>query len=176
MFTGTIIGNLGADAEVRDSNGQKFVSLSIGETRKFKKADGTEITETNWYDATINNAEHPVLPFLKQGVKVCVQGDVSLRVYSSKKDRMMKAGATIRVQKIELCGGSSDDVPRRLIDPDTAAIYETQKYYWIPFDTKSMNKDEVKSLVDERGRQFTMNKQGFVVPVPEEKQQQEGEG
>lgn len=176
MFTGTIIGNLGADAEVRDSNGQKFVSLSIGETRKFKKADGTEITETNWYDATINNAEHPVLPFLKQGVKVCVQGDVSLRVYSSKKDRMMKAGATIRVQKIELCGGSSDDVPRRLIDPDTGAVYETQKYYWINFDTKSMTENEKKYLIDDRGRQYVMDNKGFVAPVTDEKQPQEGEG
>jgi len=176
MFTGTIIGNLGADAEVRDSNGQKFVSLSIGETRKFKKADGSEITETNWFDATINNADHPVLPYLKQGVKVCVQGDVSLRVYSSKKDRMMKAGATIRVQKIELCGGSSDDVPRRLIDPDTAVIYETKKYYWIPYDTKSLKKGDVKGLVDERGRQFMMDDKGFVEPVPEECQPQKGEG
>lgn len=167
MFNSTIIGNLGADAEVRESNGKKFVVLSIADSRKVKANDGSEKTITNWYDAIIGNVEHPVLPYLKQGVKVCVQGSTSLRVFSSKKDRMMKAGATIHVDTIELCGGMSDDVPRRLIDPETAAIYDVTKHYWVAFDTKGMKKDAMKTLVDERGRQYIMNKTGFVKPVQE---------
>lgn len=173
MFISTIIGNLGADAEVKDSNGKKFVTLSIAESRKIKQQDGTERTITNWYDAIIGDENHPVLPFLKQGVKVCVMGDTSLRVFSSKKDRMMKAGATIHVQRIELCGGSSDDVPREIIDPDTSTIYNPQKYYWINFDTKGMKKDELKEFIDVRGRRFVMNKQGFVAPMQEEQPAEE---
>ena len=168
MFNVTIIGNLGADAEVRESNGKKFIVLSIADSRKFKKDDGTDLTVTNWYDAIISNVNHPVLPFLKQGVKVCVQGQCSLRVYSSKKDRMMKAGATCHVETIELCGGSSDDVPRRVIEPETAQIFDVTKHYWISVDTKQWKKDEVRTFVDERGRQFLVNKGGFVVPVQEE--------
>lgn len=164
MFTAHVIGNLGSDAEVVESNGKKFVTLSIADSRKFKKDDGTEVTQTTWIDAIINNVDAPILPYLRQGVKVCVYGNVSLRVYSSKKDRMMKAGATIHVLSIELCGGSSDDVPRELIDPETAMVFQTNKYYWVNRDNSKMKKDEMFTLVDAKGRAYQMNKQGFVIP------------
>lgn len=172
MFQAQVIGNLGADAEVVESNGSRFITLSIADTRKFKKQDGTEVSQTTWLDAIISNVDHPVLPYLKQGVKVCVTGNVTLRVYSSKKDRMMKAGATIHVLSIELCGGSSDNVPRRLIDPDTAQVFDTTKYYWINVDTKGMKKDDMRLLVDEKGNRFLMNKLGFVVPEPQPQAEQ----
>lgn len=166
MFTSVVIGNLGSDAEVVRSNGKEFVTLSIADSRKFKDANGNETTQTTWIDAIIGNIDHPVLPFLKQGVKVCVYGNVSLRVYSSKKDRMMKAGATIHVLSIELCGGSSDDVPRQVIDPTTGQVFDTTKHYWINRDNSKMKKDELYQLIDQRGREYMMNKAGFVVPVP----------
>lgn len=175
MFTAHVIGNLGADAEVVSSNGSQFITLSVADTRKFKKQDGTETSQTTWIDAIINNVEHPVLPFLKQGVKVCIYGNLSLRVYSSKKDRMMKAGATIHVLSIELCGGSSDDVPRQLIEPDTGALYDVTKHYWVNRDNSKMKKDEVHTLIDARGRQYSMSKAGFVVPIPGENQEQNSE-
>lgn len=165
MFTSFVIGNLGSDAEVVSSNGSQFVTLSIADSRKFKQEDGTEKTVTTWIDAIISNANHPVLPFLKQGVKVCVYGNVSLRVYSSKKDRMMKAGATIHVISIELCGGSSDDVPRQLIDPQTGLVHDVSKHYWVGRDNSKMKKDELYELIDMRGRHYSMNKAGFVIPV-----------
>ena len=165
MFTAHVIGNLGSDAEVVESNGKKFVTLSIADSRKFKNADGSEVTQTTWIDAIINNVDAPILPYLRQGVKVCVYGNVSLRVYSSKKDRMMKAGATIHVLSIELCGGSSDDVPRELIDPETAMVFQTNKYYWVNRDNSKMKKDEMFTLVDAKGRPYQMNKQGFVIPA-----------
>lgn len=165
MFTAHVIGNLGSDAEVVQSNGKKFVTLSIADSRKFKNADGSEVNQTTWIDAIINNVDAPILPYLRQGVKVCVYGNVSLRVYSSKKDRMMKAGATIHVLSIELCGGSSDDVPRELIDPETAIVFQTNKYYWVNRDNSKMKKDEMFTLVDAKGRPYQMNKQGFVIPA-----------
>lgn len=163
-----VIGNLGSDAEVKDSNGQRFVTFSVADSRKIKKQDGTQVDVTNWVDCIISDVNHPVLPYLKAGVKVCVIGSSSLRVFSSKKDRMMKAGQTIHVFNIELCGGSSDDVPHQVIDPETALVYEVQKYYWVPFDTKEMKKEGIKLMVDAKGRQYGMNAQGFVAPVPDE--------
>jgi len=90
-----------------------------------------------------------------------------MRVYSSKKDRMMKAGLTINVQSIELCGGQSELVPRSLIDPDTAAVYNTQKYYWTDAPTKGMRSADTKVLVDERGGEYVMDFHGFVAPKQE---------
>lgn len=160
-----VIGNLGADAEVVTSNGQSFISLSIADSRKFKKQDGTEVTQTNWVDAIISNADHPVLPYLKQGVKVCVIGNSSLRVYSSKKDRMMKAGQTIHVLSIELCGGSSDEVPRQLIDPETGLMHSVFKFFYVDPGTFPQAISPGKKLTDQKGREYVMNETGLVTPL-----------
>lgn len=162
MFRAEIIGNLGADASVMESNGSKFVTMRIAHTDAYKDEQGNKHEKTVWVDATMNDAESKLLPYLKQGVKVFVRGNASLRVYSSPKDRCMKAGVTLSVREIELVGGSSDDVPRQLIDPATGMLFESQKYYWINRDNKDMKKDDVMQLVDARGNQYVMNKAGFV--------------
>ena len=162
MFRAEIIGNLGADASVMESNGSKFVTMRIAHTDAYKDEQGNKHEKTVWVDATMNDAESKLLPYLKQGVKVFVRGNASLRVYSSPKDRCMKAGVTLSVREIELVGGSSDDVPRQLIDPATGMLYESQKYYWINRDNKEMKEDDLMQLVDARGNQYVMNKAGFV--------------
>lgn len=167
MFKVEVIGNLGADAEIKDANGAKFVSFRIADTQKFKDQAGNEQTETNWIDCTMSNTESKVIQYLKAGVKVFVRGNASLRVYSSQKDRCMKAGLKVFVLEVELCGGSSDDVPRQVIDPETAAIYDTTKYYWCNCPTKGMKKEDRKELTDVRGGRFLMNNQGFVARIPE---------
>lgn len=165
MNQAIVIGNLGADAEVKESNGQKFISMSIADTRKYKRQDGTEVSSTQWVDAIIGNVNHPVLPFLKQGVKVCVIGAQTLRVYSSKKDRMMKAGMTIHVSTIELCGGSSDEVPRQLIDPNTGQVWPTQKFYWVNRPMTDLMEGESLVMIDSRGNEFSVTAAGWVSRV-----------
>lgn len=165
MLKVELIGNLGADAEVKDSQGNKFVAMRIAHSEKWKTQDGQEHERTIWVDATMNDVESKILPYLRQGVKVFVRGNASLRVYSSPKDRCMKAGLTISVREIELVGGQSEDVPRRLIDPQTAALYEVTKHYWCNRNNDDLAQDAMYGLVDERGRQFVMNKGGFVVPA-----------
>lgn len=159
-----VIGNIGADAEIKDSQGQKFVTFRVANTDKWKDANGVEHAQTDWVDCVLNNAESKLVPYLKQGVKVFVRGNARLRVYSSKKDRMMKAGLSINVLEVELCGGSSDDVPRQLIVPETGAIVNVDKWYHVPMDTKHFKKDDIGVLVDQRGRQYLFNKACWVIP------------
>lgn len=170
MFRGEIIGNLGADAEVKESNGSKFVTMRIAHSDVYKDEQGNKHEKTTWVDATMNDADSKLLPYLKQGVKVFVRGSLSLRVYSSPKDRCMKAGVTISIREIELVGGSSDDVARQLIDPATGMLYDTKKYYWVNRDNEAMNKDEVYTLVDSRGNEYVMVKDGFVITKQAETQ------
>ena len=167
MLKVEVIGNLGADCVVKESNGSQFATFRLADTSKYKTQNGEEKEVTNWIDCVINNAESKVIPYLKQGVKVFVRGNGSLRVYSSKKDRCMKAGLQVSVTEVELCGGSAEAVPRQLIDPENGALYDTQKYYWCNADTKGMKKADTRLLVDQRGGQYLMNNQGFVCPLPE---------
>lgn len=172
MLKVELIGNLGADVEVKESNGSKFATFRIADTSRYKTQSGEDKEVTNWIDCSYNNVESKVLPYLKAGVKVFVRGNASLRVYSSKKDRCMKAGLQVSVQEIELCGGNNDTVPRQVIDPENGTIFDTAKYYWCNAPTKGMKKDDLKLLVDARGNQYAMNHQGFVAPVPEQTEEE----
>ena len=80
MFKVEIIGNLGADCEIKESNGSKFVTMRIAHTTSYVKDDGSKQESTIWVDVTLNNAESKVIPYLKQGVRVFVRGNGSLRV------------------------------------------------------------------------------------------------
>lgn len=172
MLKVELIGNLGADVEVKESNGSKFATFRIADTSRYKTQSGEDKEVTNWIDCSYNNVESKVLPYLKAGVKVFVRGNASLRVYSSKKDRCMKAGLQVSVVEIELCGGNNDTVPRQIIDPENGAIFDTAKYYWCNAPTKGMKKEDLKLMVDARGNQYAMNNQGFVAPVPEQAEEE----
>lgn len=165
MFKVEVIGNIGADAEVKDVQGNKFVTFRVAHSTKFKNQQGQDVDETVWIDCTMNDTESKIIPFLKAGTKVFVRGNASLRVYSSPKLKMMVAGIRVSVWEIELCGGVSDSVPRQLIDPSNGQIFDVQKYYWINKPTSDMKQDEFVQLIDKGGREYMMNYGGFVQPV-----------
>ena len=167
MFKVEFIGNLGADAEVKDVNGSKFVTFRVAHVDKWTTQTGDKKEVTTWADVTLNNVESKVVPFLKTGVKVFVRGNGDLRVYSSPKDRCMKAGLRIAALEIELCGGVAELVPRQVINPEDGAIYDTQKYYWCNASTKGMKAQDVRELIDQRGNRYWLNNKGFVAPIPE---------
>ncbi len=174
MLKAELIGNLGADAEIKSGEGYSFVSMRIANTEKWKAEDGTEHTDTQWIDVVYSKTDSGLLPFLKSGVKVFVRGFVRLRVYSSQKDRKMKAGLTINATEIELCGGSSDVVPRQLVIPETGDIVDVAKYYQANVDTSKWKKDDTGFLVDKAGNQYELRKGGWVAPiVAEDSQDQE---
>lgn len=174
MIKVEVIGNLGADCEVKESNGNKFGACRVAHTEKYTDAQGNVHESTIWVDIVIPDAENKVIPYLKAGVKVFVRGNANLRVYSSQKDRCMKAGLTINAREIELCGGSSDAVPRQLIDPTNGQIFEVRKCYWVGKDTKSMAVSDVALMVDAKGGRYSMDANGFVQPFVDESESEEG--
>lgn len=168
-----VIGNLGADAEVKVSNGSKFVAFRVASTDKWTDDNGQKHEEVNWIDCTMANADSKVVQFLKAGVKVFVRGNAKARVYSSPKLRKMVASIQCAVMEVELCGGSSDTVPRQLIEPQTGALIDVQKYYRANADTSKWEKTDVGILLDKAGREYVMNKDCWVAPSQTEEQQQD---
>lgn len=158
MQTLSIIGNLGADAVVREANGQKFVSFKVADTQKFTDQKGNERETTTWISCALSGDGGKLLPYLKAGVKVFVMGRPSYRIYSSERDRQMKAGVDLHVISIELAGGSSDDVPRRLVDPSTGSLVDVSKWYWVQGFANCQ-------LVGVRGGVYNVDAQGFVKPA-----------
>lgn len=166
MFTTSIIGHIGADAVTKAENGRSFTTFRVAISRKWRDQQQVEHSETTWVDCVMN--ERPaVCDYLKQGAMVYVSGDTRLRVYSSAKDRCMKAGLSISVRQVELLGGSSDDVPRRLYDSD-GALHEVRKAYYS--DVKKC------TLLDVRGGQFSVDKNGWITRVQANETDQSNQG
>lgn len=174
MFKVEFIGNLGADAEIKESNGSKFVTMRVAHTDKWTTESGEKREITTWADVTMSNTESKVIPFLKSGVKIFVRGNGSLRLYSSPTEKKMKAGIQCSATEIELCGGVAELVPRQLIEPETGSLIDTTKYYWCNAETKGMKNNDTKLLIDTRGNQYLMDKRGFVAPVPAQDDSQPG--
>lgn len=170
MFKAEVIGNLGADAEIKSGEGYSFVSMRVANTEKWKDENGGEHTQTEWIDVVYSKTDSALIPFLKSGMKIYVRGFVRQRVYSSAKDRKMKAGVTINATEIELCGGGNDAVPRSLIIPETGDIVEVTKYYQANVDTSKWKKDDQGVLVDRQGNSYQLIKGGWVAPLKTEEE------
>lgn len=165
MFEANVIGNLGADVEIKSYNGKQFASFRIADSNVYTDENNVRHESTTWIDCTYQNVDAKILQYLKAGVKVFVRGRISLRVYSSAKERRMVPGAQVFVSSIELCGGSSDAVPRQVIDPDTGGLLAVTKHYWSDPAPFKIKKNASKELLDTRGRRYVMNASGFIEPL-----------
>lgn len=171
MLQVQIIGNLGADAEVKTANGRSFVSFNVAHTEKWTGADGTEHEDTTWVSCALSGDGGRVLPYLKRGTCVYCHGRASLRVYSSKKARTMVAGLNLSVDRIELVGGRVDDVPREVIADDGRVLRTFRAYY---VDTQAAGdlmpaSGTVTPLHDQRGAVYQLDANGYVWPLVEPK-------
>lgn len=100
MLQFSILGNLGADAEKKEYNGRPFVSFRVAHSEK--RQDGTEAT--TWVSCVMNGDGGNVLPYLKRGQKVFVQGRGRVKTFSSPKTHQIEAGLDVSVDRVELCG------------------------------------------------------------------------
>lgn len=171
MLKAEIIGNLGADAQIKNDAGRQYVQFSVADTFKFKRQDGTVVENTNWVSCFMRQTDAGVVPYLKKGAKVFVRGNLELRLFSSEKDRCMKAGATINVQTIELVGGVTDEIPRSLAT-ESGQLLNVSKFYWA--DISNIN-PLPSFLFDNHGKRYSVNKQGYISVEMSQEQPQKQE-
>lgn len=155
MLQAFLIGNLGADAQYQETNGSKFVTFRVAHNEVWTDAAGQRHESSQWIDCILN--DHPkVAEYLKGGTLVYVSGNLKTRVYSSAKDRCMKAGVTINVRNIELLGGKSDPVPTQLVD-DNGLLHRVDKFY---------HTDAADCILHSvRGGDYQVDSNGWVIPM-----------
>lgn len=166
MFRSIIIGNLGADAQVKNENGKQFVSFSVGHNDRWTDTDGNIKETTQWVSCALNGDGGKLLPYLKKGKAVYIEGRTTTRIYSSEKLRKMVAGVNVSVDHLELLGGQTEDVPRSLATSD-GELHQVHKAYYIEDEeAKSiLGKEEKTSMWGADGRLFSLVKGGWVAPV-----------
>lgn len=164
MLQTICIGHIGADAETKNDNGREFTTFRIAHTERWTDANGTTHDETTWVDCVMNG-KPTVVEYLKRGAQVFVMGTCRLRVYSSKKDRCMKAGITIAVRTVELIGSKADPVPAILYREDGQAV-DVQKHFYCPELVRGDKEAESVVLTSRSQGRFVVNRNGWVTPEP----------
>ena len=161
MLQTTVIGYLGADAEVKNQNGKEFTTMRVAHTSKWTDGNGTVHEETIWVDCIMNGSS-AVNEYLKKGQLVYIVGNTSLRVYSSAKDRCMKAGLTVNVKTIELLGAKGDEVPSLLYKEETGEEVQLHKFYHCGALAREESDPESVYLVSKQGKRFRVDRKGWV--------------
>ena len=149
-----IIGNLGADAEVKTYNGGEFVSFRVADTQRVT-VNGQQTDQTTWFEVTMNGNGGGLLKYLKAGTKIFVSGRPSYRIYDSAKYRCKMVGVSIFANQVELCG-YREDVPNELSDPD-GQLFKVVKCYWADGCAG-------KTLIDGDNKQYKADENGFIIP------------
>lgn len=78
MLQISIIGRIGANAEVKESDGRKFVSFNVAHSDVFTDANGVRHESTTWVSCALNGDGGNLLPYLVAGALVYVIGDASI--------------------------------------------------------------------------------------------------
>lgn len=161
MLQCNCIGHLGADANFKNENGKEFITFRIANTDRWTDNAGQVHEATTWVDC-IMNGKPKVFDYLKKGQMVFVEGSIKLRVYSSAKERCMKAGLTINVKSVELLGGKTDDVPSVLFTEDGTRQIRVGKYFHAPEVVRGDTEAETIILCSRSGDRYIADRQGWV--------------
>lgn len=108
MLKLVIIGNLGADAEVKNENGNRFLSFRVADTITLKSKNEQV---TTWISCSKNSNFDNLVPFLKKGTKVYCSGRLSTRLYVGH-DGVNHAGLNLLVNELVLCGGKNENTDK----------------------------------------------------------------
>lgn len=107
----TLIGNLGADPEVRSTNnGGRCATLSVATSRTWKDAGGTQQEKTQWHRVICwNGKTGPKLAdiveaYTKKGDKVYVEGEIEYRQWQDKEGQTRYV-TEINCRELILLGG-----------------------------------------------------------------------
>ena len=125
MNRATLMGYLGADAEVRTGkNNQKFTTFSLATKTSYKdKESGEYISHTEWHRLIVFGKLGEFAATLKKGAHVQVEGEIRHTEYTPKKAKKPVRTDSIRVNSI-----------LKLDRAEKAAAEDQEAEQEIPFD------------------------------------------
>ena len=107
MLQVSLIGNLGADAQVKSKNGNSFLCFNVAHTARVKQSNGEVIDQTQWVSVTMNHYSDNFAKYLVRGTKVYVYGKLFYRIWRDAQNTP-NVGLNVLADIVELCGSKSD--------------------------------------------------------------------
>jgi len=119
-----IIGNLGADPEIRSTtSGTRVATLSVATSRRWNDRSGQQQEKTEWHKIVAWDRLAEICEqFLKRGDRVYVEGSVEYRQWEGQ-DGQTRYTTEIRAREMIMLGGRGEGAPpRKMADaaPQTA--------------------------------------------------------
>jgi len=102
-----VIGNLGKDCIVKEINGKNVINFSVAHTERFKDSQGNQKERTTWVECAYWTDRTALSQYLKKGQLVYAEGSPEADAYLNK-ENVASATLRMRVQNIQLLGGSKD--------------------------------------------------------------------
>ena len=107
MLQVSLIGNLGADAQVKSKNGNSFLCFNVAHTARVKQSNGDVVDQTQWVSVTMNHYSENFAKYLVRGTKVYVYGKLFCRIWRDAQNTP-NVGLNVLADIVELCGSKSD--------------------------------------------------------------------
>jgi len=118
MFKFEMIGHLGQDAQARHTAGtnQVAINFSVAYSERWKDSQGMVQERTTWVNCTLwrDQAKLAIVPYLKKGQLVYIEGRPEARGYTSR-DGQVRGDLRMHVSNVELLGST----PQRPSDGGT---------------------------------------------------------
>ena len=108
-----LIGNLGADPEVRStSNGSRVATLSVATSRQWKNQSGEKQEKTEWHRVVLWNNKGSTLAdiaekYCKKGDKVYIEGSIEYRSWQDREGQT-RYTTEITARELIMLSGRSD--------------------------------------------------------------------
>lgn len=76
-----LVGHLGANPEVKEvANGKKVARLNLATNETYKRANGEQVTETQWHSLIAWGKTAEIIEkYLQKGQEVCIEGKLNNR-------------------------------------------------------------------------------------------------
>ncbi|GAB4028362.1 single-stranded DNA-binding protein [Spirosoma koreense] len=106
----TIIGNLGADPEVRYLDGGAVVAtFNVATTEKYTNRNGEKVEQTEWFRVELWNEQAKVAEkYLKKGNSVYVEGRLRTELWTDKEGKE-RTSLRVRATTMQLLGSPNGD-------------------------------------------------------------------
>ena len=110
-----LIGNLGADPEIRStSNGSRVATLSLATSRNWKNQSGERQEKTEWHrvifwSSKFNNVVDTIEKYVKKGDKLYVEGRIEYRSWQDREGQTRYTTEVIGNEMIMLSGRQGGD-------------------------------------------------------------------
>lgn len=153
MLNLQVIGNLGSDAVVRESNGKSYTMFRVAHSDSFRRQDGTEVNNTTWVSCILSGTRPNLMPYLKRGQRVFVEGQMTTRIYDSAQYHCKMVSVELNVRNLELIG-IREEVPSKLYTEDGEQVQVTKAY------VTNFKKTTLKGF---DGTEYNTDKSGVII-------------